>query len=224
MNIKPKKVIAYLKSSEGQILSYLNKIVGTKDFNYRTFGTAIEEHLTNAIVKVLTEGGFIKTNADYFVSPNKNYFPDFEIKTKPPLAVEFKSGNKNQFRNGKWVLVKNSENDMGTISEWLKKINKFGGENIYYIFVIYSFNDLDKKIISVEIAPFYYFIGINNGKVLKYREKDGNLRPKNFGIIPPIKTLEQFKDLLDKTIIYRSKRIIKKHRSIIKKFRQFPKK
>ncbi len=219
MNIKPKRAIIYLKSSEGKILSYLNKVVASKDFSYRTFGTAIEEHLTDAIVKVLAEGGFIKNKKDYFVSPHKNYFPDFELKTKPSLAIEFKTGNLYQFRKNKWVVVKNSENDMGTLNEWLGKIDKFGGENIYYIFVTYSFNSTkDKKVISVEIAPFYYFLGINKGKVLKYREKDGNLRPKNFGIIPPVKNLEQFKDLLVKTIIYRSKRIIKKHKSIILKF------
>ena len=214
---KSKKAISYLKSSEVKILNYLKKVVESKDFNYRTFGTAIEEHLTDAIVEVLTEGGFIRDNTDYAVSPNKNYFPDFELKTTPPLAIEFKSGNKNQYRNGKWVTVKNSENDMGTLNEWPRKIKKFGGDNIYYVFVIYSFNDRAKEVLSIEVAPFYQFIGLNKGKVLKYREKDGNLRPKDFGIEPPVKTLKQLEGLLNKTIVYRSKRIIKRHHLIIKK-------
>lgn len=211
------EAVKCLQSAEGKIFTYLKKIVGSKDFSYRTFGTAIEEHLTDAIVKILTEGDFIKTNSDYSVSPNKNYFPDFELKTKPSLAIEFKSGNRSQYRGEKWVKVKNSENDMGTLNEWPKKIEKFGGDNIYYIFVIYNFSDKDKEVLSVEVAPFYQFIGINKGKVLKYREKDGNLRPRDFDIEPPIKTLKQFMELLNKTIIYRSKRIIKRHRSIIKK-------
>jgi len=217
---KSKKAISYLKSSEGNLLNYLKKIVGSKNFSYRTFGTAIEEHLVDAIVKALTKGNFIKSNTDYAVALNKNYFPDFELKTKPPLAIEFKSGNKSQYRNGKWVTVKNSENDMGTLNEWPRKIVKFGGDNIYYVFVLYNFNDKAKKVLSVEVAPFYQFIGLNSGKFLKYREKDGNLRPKNFGIEPPIKTLKQFEELLSRTIVYRSKRIIKKHRLIIKKAAQ----
>lgn len=220
---KSKETIKYLKSAEGKILAYLKKIIESRDFNYRTFGTAIEEHLTDAIVKVLTEGSFINDNTNYAVSPNKNYFPDFELKTTPPLVIEFKSGNKSQYRNGKWVTVKNSENDMGTLNEWPRKIEKFGGDNIYYVFVIYNFNDRVKEVLSVEVSPFYQFIGLNKGKVLKYREKDGNLRPKDFNIEPPIKTLKQFEQLLNKTIVYRSKRIIKRHRLIIKKATQIPK-
>jgi len=214
---KSRDAINYLKSSEGEILSYLKKVVGSKVFGYRTFGTAIEEHLTAVIVKILTDGGFIKNSADYAVSPNKNYFPDFELKTIPPLAIEFKSGNKSQYRNGRWVTVKNSENDMGTLNEWPRKIEKFGGNNIYYIFVIYNFKDKVKDVLDVEVAPFYQFIGLNKGKLLKYREKDGNLRPKDFGTKPPIKTLKQFEELFSKTIVYRSKRIIKRHRLIIKR-------
>lgn len=221
---KSREAIKYLQSAEGNILSYLKKIVGSKDFSYRIFGTAIEEHLTDAIVKILTEGGFIKSSLDFVVSPNKNYFPDFELKTTPPLTIEFKSGNKSQYRNGKWVVVKNSENDMGTLNEWPRKIEKFGGDNIYYIFVIYNFNDATREVLSVQVAPFYQLIGLNSGKFLKYREKDGNLRPKNFGIEPPIKTLKQFEELLSKTIVYRSKRIIKRHRLIIKKEAEIPKK
>ncbi len=210
------KAINYLQSSQGKILSYLKEIVDGKNFDYRTFGTAIEEHLSDVLVKLFTQGNFIKSDADYILAPNKNYFPDFELKIAPPIAIEFKSGNIKQYRKGKWVTVKNSENDMGTLNEWPHKIKKFGGDNIYYIFVIYSFDDQTKKVLDVKIAPFYQFIGLNSGKVLKYREKDGNLRPKNFVTRPPIKTLRQFEQLLNKTIIYRSKRIIKKHRLIIK--------
>lgn len=221
---KSKEAIGCLQTVESKILSYLKKVVSTKDFSYRIFGTAIEEYLTDAIVKSLTEEDFIKNNFDYSVSPNKNYFPDFELKTKPVLAIEFKSGNRSQYRNGKWVKVKNSENDMGTLNEWPKKIEKFGGDNIYYIFVIYNFNDTTKEVLNVKIAPFYQFIGLNKGKVLKYREKDGNLRPKDFDIDPPIQTLKQFMELLNKTIVYRSKRIIKRHRLIIKKTNEVAKK
>jgi hypothetical protein len=214
---KSKDAIKYLKLSEGKILDHLKKTVKGNNFDYRTFGTAIEEYLAYIIIKILTEGNFIKNKKDYIISPNKNYFPDFELKVVPPIAIEFKSGNKSQYRNGKWVVVKNSENDMGTLNEWPRKIEKFGGDNIYYAFIIYNFNDKIKEVLSVEIAPFYQFIGLSKGKVLKYREKDGNLRPKNFGIQPPIKTFQQFEELFKRTVVYRSKRIIKRHRLIIKK-------
>ena len=67
--------------------------------------------------------------------------------------------------------VKNSENDMGTLSEWPRKIAKFGGENIYYIFVIYNFNDKTKEVLDVVVAPFYQFIGLNSDGLLKYRKR-----------------------------------------------------
>ena len=202
--------------SRAKILRDLRLVVGDGNFDYRTFGTDIEKHLSNIIIDIFEKSGFIRSSKDYIVAPHKNYFPDFELKTAPPIAIEFKSGNKCQNRQGKWVAVKNSENDMGTLSEWPKRINKFGGKNIYYIFIIYNFNEKTKQVQNIEVAPFYEFLGLNKAKVLKYREKDGNLRPKDFDAKPPIKTLQQFEQLLNRTVVYRSKRIIKKHRQIIK--------
>lgn len=210
------KAVHALISANKEILSYLKKVVNGREFNYRTFGTAIEEHLAVALIKIFEETGFIKDKTDYIVAPHKNYFPDFELKTSPPIAIEFKSGNRSQNRNGKWIRVKNSENDMGTLSKWPKKIKRFGGNNIYYIFIIYNFDDKTKKVLNIEVAPFYKFVGVNKDKLLKYREKDGNLRPKDFDANSPVRTFKQFKDLFNKTIIYRSKRIIKKHKLIIK--------
>ncbi len=208
--------IKVLISSREKILNDLKRVIIAGNFDYRTFGTAIEEYLTDIIVGIFKKANFIKNDRDYIVAPHKNYFPDFELKTAPPIAIEFKSGNKSQNRKGKWVTVKNSENDMGTLNDWPKRIKKFGGKNIYYIFVIYNFNDKTKQVQNIEVAPFYGFLGINKAGSLKYREKDGNLRPKDFDVEPPIKTLEQFEKLFKKTVVYRSKRIIKKHRKIIK--------
>ena len=210
------EAIRVLISLKTKILRDLKEVVNAGDFDYRTFGTAIEKHLTDIIVSIFEKAGYIKNNKDYIVAPHKNYFPDFELKTAPPIAIEFKSGNRNQNRQGKWATVKNSENDMGTLNEWPKRIKKFGGKNIYYIFVIYNFSEKTKQVQNVEIAPFYEFLGLNKSKFIKYREKDGNLRPKNFDAKPPIKTFEQFEQLINKTAVYRSRRIIKKHRQIIK--------
>jgi len=215
-----KNAIKVLQSSKKEILSYLQEVVKNGSFNYRTFGTAIEEHLNDILIKIFTEKEFIKNKEDYTVAPNKNHFPDFELKATKSIAIEFKTGNKSQNRNGKWATVKNSENDMGTLNEWPNKIAKYGGENIFYIFVLYNFNDEVEEILDVEIEPFYKFLGVIKAGVLKYREKDGNLRPKDFEAKPPIKTLEKFQQLLDKTVVYRSKRIIKKHRLIINNFKK----
>ncbi len=100
---------------------------------------------------------------------------------------------------------------MGTLNSWDKKLNKFGGDNIYYVFVIYHFDDSIKKVIGVEIDSFYKFLDINKNGVLKYREKDGNLRPRDFYSPSKIQTLQQFNGLAKKTERYRSMRIIKKH-------------
>lgn len=99
---------------------------------------------------------------------------------------------------------------MGTLNSWQAKIKKFGGKNIYYVFVEYNFNN-KKEIINVKIAPFYEFLALNRDGLLRYREKDGNLRPKDFDQVSTIKSFNQFQSLFKKTEIYRSIRIIKKH-------------
>lgn len=216
INKNTTEAIKTLLNAKSGILDYLKADIDINNFDYRTFGTAIEEHVAKALILIFKENHFIQIPEDYNVALNKNDFPDFTLHTLPNLAIEFKSGNKSQLRKGKWVTVKNSENDMGTLNEWPKKIAKYGGDFIYYVFVLYNFNDQIQEINEIQIAPFYKFIGINNGGVLKYREKDGNLRPKNFDAIPLINSLDQFNSLLNKTLVYRSKRIITKHKKIIK--------
>lgn len=212
-----KDAVRLLINSRNRLLNELKRVIQTGSFNYRTFGTEIENYISNWLIKFFTQEGFIRSKKDYFIAPDKNYFPDFKLRLKPSIAIEYKTGNSSKLSKGRWVVCKNSNNDMGTLSSWPAKLKKFGGENIYYIFVIYNFNDRVKEILNVQIAPFYQFIGLNKASFLKYREKDGNLRPKNFDADSPIKTYGQFKELFNRTIVYRSKRIIKKHRLIIKK-------
>ncbi len=208
--------INLLTASNKAISSYLKKVVKEHNFNYKTFGVDIEPYLSSVLIDIFRKSHFIKSEKDYKLAPNKNYFPDFELRSSISLAIEYKSGNKVKFFNGKWINCKNSNNDMGTLNTWLKKIKKFGKNNIYYIFVIYKINDKNKEILEVQIAPFYKFMGKNKAGLLSYREKDGNLRPKDFDRPPFFKSFEQFDKLFKKTIIYRSKRIIKKHKEILK--------
>ncbi len=217
--MKNKNPISILRSNKKYILNELKKIVKSGNFSYRTFGTDIEAYLSNILINIFKKEGFITNTKDYYLAPDKNYFPDFELRARPLIAIEYKTGNSSKLSKGRWVVCKNSNNDMGTLSGWPSKLKKFGGRNIFYIFVIYNFKDRVKEILDVQIAPFYRFIGLNSVGLLRYREKDGNLRPKDFNTEPPIKTLEQFEQLFKKTIVYRSGRIIKKHREIIRKAR-----
>lgn len=190
---------------------HLDKVVKAGNFNYRTFGVDIEQHVTEQLIVLFKDAGFIKKTTDYHIAEDKNEFPDFLLKIDPPLAIEIKTGNHYRLANGTWTDCKNSENDMGTLNKWPEKLKMFGGDNIYYLFVEYAFTDSEQKIVTIKFAPFYMFLGLNSDGTLKYREKDGNLRPKDFDVESPIKTLEQFNELIPKTIIYRSKRIIIKH-------------
>lgn len=212
---KISKQIKVLTRSKKDILNSLKRVIKNNSFNYRTFGVEIEPHISSVLIEIFKKKGFIKSEKDYILAPDKNYFPDFELRLPPPLAIEYKSGNKVKLSRGRWIGCKNSNNDMGTLNTWLKKIKKFGDKNIYYIFVIYKINSRDKKIVDIQIAPFYKFIGLNKVGLLRYREKDGNLRPKDFDEFSPVKSFGQFKNLFEKTIIYRSTRIIKKHQAIL---------
>lgn len=210
------EAIAVLLNSKKIILNDLRGIIKKGSFNYRTFGVAIEPYISDIIIRIFKNNKIIKDQNDYKLAPDKNYFPDFELITKPPIAIEYKSGNEVKLEKGKWKICKNSNNDMGTLNTWLTKIKKFGSESIYYIFVVYKFNHITKEITDIQIAPFYKFIGLNKVGLLSYREKDGNLRPKDFFKKSPINSFADFDKLFKKTIVYRSKRIIKKHRQILR--------
>ncbi len=190
-----------------QLKTHLQKAIKSSSFNYETFGVAIQIHISEFLINLF------KSNSlnDYAIAKDKNEFPDFTLKTDPPLAIEYKSGNIVQKSKGNWVKKNNSANDMGTLNSWDKKLEQFGGDNIYVIFVIYHIEDSSKEIIDVQIDLFYKFLDLNKDGGLSYREKDGNLRPRDFFATSPITTLEQFEDLRRDTDIYRSKRIIKKH-------------
>lgn len=204
-------VINTLISEKDRIISYLQNAVDKGNFNYKTFGTEIEDYISNIVIKILSEQNFIKSLDDYHLAVDKNEFPDFTLNSTPKLALEFKSGNLCKKSSGNWTSCNNSNNDMGTLNSWPQKLEYFGGDNIYYIFVIYKFNDEVKEIIDVQVEPFYKFLDINTSGVLKYREKDGNLRPKDFYKESSITSIDKFLELFGKTIVVRSKNIIQKH-------------
>ena len=209
-------VIHFLVKSRDEIKKQLsNTICKDNHYHYETFGKEIEPILTDIISSLLLSNKIINDPQIIQPSSNKNEFPDLKIASTPVLAIEFKSGNHWKKKGANWIKCNNSNNDMGTLNQWDSKLKKFGGDNIYYVFVEYSFNDMERKIIDVKIEPFYKFLELNSDNVLRYRKKDGNLRPKNFDKSSKINTLEQFNELLVHTKIHRSKSIIKEHVSYL---------
>jgi len=209
--INKNKIIHSIVSSKERIILHLQKTIRTHDFDYKTFGTAIEDFVLNEVIDILKEEKIILGKDDFKRAENKNEFPDLRIIKPCLLALEVKSGNHSRKKGGQWIACKNSNNDMGTLNMWTKKIKEFGGENIYYIFIEYNFNDSVKEILDVKVKPFYEFLIYSESRILRYREKDGNLRPKDFDSQPKIISAKEFEGLLLKTRWYRSSRIIKKH-------------
>lgn len=207
-----------LAESRNLILEKLTGVIKDNDFSYRTFGSHIEDYLSDILIKIFRDAKIILSDEDFKVAKDKNEFPDFQLlSTDMPLAIEYKSGNVRKLLDGAWKDAKNSNNDLGTFNSWPDKLTKFWGENIFFIFVIYKIDDTTKKMVDVQIAPFYRFLGLNSKHGLKYREKDGNLRPRDFFEEPPLKTFESFSDLFLETQRVRSESLVRKHKAIIKK-------
>lgn len=204
-------IIDTLKNKRGEIIKELRKVILEHDFDYRTFGTSIEDYLFDIIISILREEGLIKENSQFKRAKDKNEFPDLTIFSKPIIALEAKSGNRSKLEKGIWKSCKNSANDLGTLNSWESKLKKFNDNNIFYIFIEYNFTDKIKEIVDIKIEPFYKFIGLNRINLLSYREKDGNLRPKDFDAKSPVKSLKQFLLLFPKTKKYRASRIVEKH-------------
>jgi len=205
--------INLIKLKLPEIKNDLVKVASSNSFNYRNFGTAIEPYLSNILISILKEGRIIENISNYHVANNKNEFPDLTILLgSEKLAIEYKTGCYKKFQRNELINSENSNNDLGTINMWQKKINDFGGENIYFLFVEYDLTcDLSVVVEKVKFDPFYKFLSKNSNGVLRYREKDGNLRPKNFNAEPEIKNLDMFLNLFPKTKAIRSRRIILKH-------------
>lgn len=210
---KSKEIVDFLKSSQVSVglRSTLKKFLnGSSRMNYKSFGTTIEK----PVIKYLQEALKYKFNSlKIKTAGNKNEFPDLSIVADKKIALDIKSGCK---YNGK-KIIKNSNNDLGTIRSWSEKIEKY--EEILFLYIIYEREgEYVKDIKSVKISEFYEFIGINKDGLLCYRKKDGNLRPLNFEDFdkPKINSLKSFEELLEITNLYRSLDIISEHISNVK--------
>lgn len=200
----------------GDLLNYLKenlpqKIIDGGYNSYEIFGKEAEKPISDTIEEYLQ----IK-DIEYIPhrALTKNDFPDLEVKIGDNVyALEHKAGTCNIKGKGK----NSAANDMGTINAYPSKIEKYS-DNMYCTFVKYSVLDDDTiQIEDIYFDKIYTFIGKGSGfdNQLQYREKDGNLRPKNwsdmYNNINHFNSLAEFKVALSKTERYRSERIVKKH-------------
>lgn len=187
------------------------KIVDGGYNNYEIFGKEAETPISDTIEEYLKAEEIQYTPHR---ATTKNDFPDLEIEINGiKYAFEHKAGT----CNIKGTNKSTAANDMGTINAYPNKIEKYN-DNIYCTFVKYSvLQDNTIQIEDIYFDKIYNFIGRGTGftNQLQYREKDGNLRPKNWvdmnNGVTYFPTLNAFKEALETTNRYRSERIVIKH-------------
>src|SRR3989338_6375548 len=101
------QTIKYLTASKERLIKHIKNVIKSNSFNYKTFGTEIEDYVLDEIIAILKDGGFIKKESDYKKAQNKNQFPEIEIYTQPTIAVDVKSGNHSKKTGNTWVKCKN---------------------------------------------------------------------------------------------------------------------
>lgn len=162
-------LISHLRTHVSQRMEAYNQEIQKENYEYETFGKTFEKYLLQNLLPVF-EGKAT-------LAKNKNEYPDCAVSSLS-LALDVKCGNLYVKKGATFAKTKNSNNDYGTIHSWLSnKLQQY--EHHYVVFVLYAMNDIEKSIKSIVCHPVYNLIGVRNG-VLSYREKDGNLRPKNF--------------------------------------------
>ncbi|MDQ0350356.1 hypothetical protein J2R98_000159 [Alkalibacillus filiformis] len=194
-------LMLYKNEIEEELLRYSNQCVKENEYDYTTFGKEIEPILSEGL-RFYFMSKFNFSESDFYEAPNKNHFPDFTLCRE--IAIEFKAA----------VYNRKPENDMGTINSWSSKLKEYG-DNIYYIFVKYSTVNTYVNIEDVFFDKVYRFIGLNSAGFLRYREKDGNLRPKSWEDFDNAYTycdsLMEFQEGLRKSESYRARRLVEKH-------------
>ena len=201
-----------IKNNLDGLKEKFSKIISEGDFNYKNFGTAIEEYCEKELIDLLIKNGI----NDFVPAENKNKFPDLKINTNPIEAIDYKSGNHAKKSGGEWTECNNSGNDLGTFNSLSEKIEEFGGDNIYFFWIEYIINDTQKELVEIKFDHFYKFVGLSPDGLIKYREKDGNIRPKNFNDESPMRDYKSFNELVEKTQVKRSINISEKHLGFLK--------
>jgi len=172
---------------------------------YEIFGKEVEDPISDLIEDYLNDNNIPYTAKR---AKKKNDFPDLELTIKgTKYAFEHKAGE-----------ADNNANDLGTLNAYPDKIEKYG-DNIYCVYIKYSKATKNNGIFinDVYFDKIYRFIGKTAAKegILKYRKKDGNLRPKVWSDFANntvyFNTLAEFKSAIKKTVEYRAEKLVLQH-------------
>jgi hypothetical protein len=208
------KIMFYKLKDE--LLIYLfeeltSRITEKKFSNYENFGKEFEPEISSAI-KIFLEDR--KIMFEVKEAPNKNYFPDLILTIDDiDYAIDYKCGLYKKFG----LPSLEPANDLGTITSYPKKIEQFKN-NIICIFIKYSIQKIDNTNVvtldSIYIDHLYKFVGrrlVGHKQMTKYREKDGNLRPKKWkdfdDNISYFDSLEEFQNALSSAENYRNQQL-----------------
>ena len=188
------------------ILDNLQQKVTDQGLNdYSIFGKEVEEPISDLIEEFLNDNEIEYTAIR---AKSKNDFPDLKLTIDGvEYALEHKAGESS----------KGPDNDLGTLNAYPEKIDKFG-DRIYCTFVKYSKATDGNGIVVNDIFfdKIYRFVGqfpsSERTDILKYRKKDGNLRPKVWNDFENgqvyTDTLEDFINNISETVAYRAEQIV----------------
>lgn len=191
------------------ILENLQQKVTEQGLNdYAIFGKEVEEPVSDLIEEFLNseEIEYSATRAK-----SKNEFPDLKLTIDgSEYALEHKAGEAST----------GPDNDLGTLNAYPKKIDQFG-DRIFCTFVKYSKATEGNGIVvnDVYFDKIYKFVGSfpssERTDILKYRKKDGNLRPKVWSDFENgqvyTETLDDFEHNISETVPYRAEQLVLQH-------------
>ena len=192
-----------------EIHQIVERFITSSPQTYETFGKDVEVPVVDYLLSELKK----RTNiTNYKKAAHKNDFPELAIEIevgnkKQWIAIDVKSSNHSAYKKGKWIKNNSPGNDLGSFKTLPEHIEKYGGENIHYLWVHYNFNEEVQELVKVEFDSFYRFIGETKG-IIKYRISDGKIRPRLYSQKPFYENFIQFERAFAKGKIERSKKNI----------------
>ena len=171
-------------------------------YNYKIAGTTIQDRLAFELLKLHEYTTTLKESKDKNEYPDLNYANEIAIDVK---AFIIERDNKRKT---------SCDNDMSPLNAWTNDVKKKSFKSHIQIWIGYRVN-IDNSITITDfwVGHIWDFVGINDKKILQYREKDGNLRPKpikDWGK-SLLKDYDEFYEAVRETNIIRSSKISQKH-------------
>ena len=197
---------------EQELHKHLTNDLQNNSYTYETYGKVVEKPVFYHIQSLLSD-----LPLEVREAKNKNQFPDIQIyyEGQELLGIDVKAANRLRLDNDQWKPVSRPANDLATFDSMPKKLDRWGGENIWFIFLEYVALPEVQSIHRIVFDKFYTFVGTAQDGLMSYRKKDGKIRPKKFDEPPPYPTLESFEEGLALTIDPWRERIIRQHFALL---------